>query len=98
LAIYHSRKDNKNLIAGEAYFGKMQMYGSYMIYIEVSNEWNDRGGISQIYSYWCINMSSGEKVRLEVAHRIDNDKIVGILKCGDSCGKLCIYDVDDLFQ
>lgn len=95
--VEHSRKDSEGLIYGEIYFRNIRLDENYLIYTEVSNEWVGEG-VDQIYNYWCEDISSGEKIELETAHRIDNGKIVGIVKNSNTDDKLYVYELDDLFS
>ena len=95
--IEHSRKETSNVIGEELYLSNIRTDNDYIIYTELSNEWEEEAGVVQVYSYWCVNILTGEKKELELAHRIYEKKVIGITKTSNRNDKLYIIDLEQLF-
>lgn len=90
----HSRKDVRN--PHSQYFSNIRIYDGNVIYVEISHELVGMDDFHQFFSYWVVNLSSGEKVELKTAYCIYKEKVVGITVpwAGDG---LYIVDLKKLF-
>jgi len=90
----HSRKDVRH--PHSQYFSNIRIYGENVIYVEISDEIVGMDDFHQFFSYWVVNISSGEKVELKTAYCIYKEKVVGITVSWAGDG-LYLVDLKELF-